>query len=375
MRPGLGAGPTIVTAAPSVERAVSAISEPEPPLLEVRALRRDFHRQGSVVSAIDGVDLAVYAGDSLGIIGESGSGKSTLARCITRLDRPTAGTVHFQGRDVTGSSDRALLWFRRQVQPVFQDALTALNPRWTVRRLLFEPLRIYHEADQDARVAVVLDDVGVRREWLNRRPHDLSGGERQRVAIARALVLRPSVLVLDEPTASVDMSMRRSLLALLVRLQAEHGLTYLYISHDIRTVKQTCSRTVVMYRGRLVEEGSTRDVLTTPAHVYTRVLVSAVPRPAALGSARRSDRLRPRTDGPRPSSTVGESACVFLARCPCSLPECGTHVPKVDLGRGHVARCVLAGRLPPDGDGTGHSAPWGGPDNVGPAIELVEEGR
>ena len=245
-------------------------------VLEAREIRVDYHRDGAVTRALTGVSLALQAGESVGVIGESGSGKSTLARCVTGLERPASGRVLFRDRDITGQSARALRWFRREVQPVFQDPLTALNPRWTVRQLILEPLKINREQDQQSRLDEVISDVGLPGELLSRRPRDLSGGERQRVAIARAMVLRPSVLVLDEPTASVDMSMRRSLLALLKRLQAEHGLTYLYISHDIRTVEETCSRTIVMYRGQVVEEGPTGDILQSPAHVYTRVLVSAI---------------------------------------------------------------------------------------------------
>jgi oligopeptide/dipeptide ABC transporter ATP-binding protein len=309
-------------------------------LIEVRDLRRNFRRGNEMLHAVDGVDLAVTEGEAVGIIGESGSGKSTLARLITRLDRPTAGSVHFRGQDVTVLSDRKLRWFRRQVQPVFQDPLASLNPRWNVRRLIAEPLRIFREPEIDRRLAEVLDDVGLHDDLLARRPRDLSGGERQRVAIARAIVLRPAVLVLDEPTASVDMSMRHSLLALLARLQAEHDLTYLYISHDIRTVEQTCNRTVVMYRGRLVEQGPTLEVLRTPQHVYTEVLMSAVPQ-VGQGTGTRN-RLRARSE-----STVARSAsgCVFLERCPQSQPECADSPPIVEVSPGHIAVCMLAGHL------------------------------
>ena len=309
------------------------------PLIEVRGLRKDYRRGGEVLHAVDGIDLALMPGESVGVIGESGSGKSTLARCITRLERPTSGGVFFQGTDVTGLDDRALRWFRRQVQPVFQDPLAALNPRWTAGRLIAEPLKIHGERDAERRVDEVLRDVGLAKELMRRRPRDLSGGERQRVAIARAIVLRPSVLVLDEPTASVDMSMRRALLALLKHLQSEHGLTYLYISHDIRTVEKTCSRTVVMYRGRLAEEGPTTAVLSSPSHVYTQILVSAIPR--VDGSVPRSGRLRAHPSAGKHSP---DSGCIFVDRCPRALPECAADPPMVEVTPGHRAACVLADR-------------------------------
>lgn len=306
------------------------------PIIEVRELRMDYRREGDLTRAVDGVSLALKAGESLGVIGESGSGKSTLARCITGLERPTSGRVLFRDNDIAGRSDRSLRWFRREVQPVFQDPLTALNPRWTVRQLILEPLKIYGEQDLERRLREVLADVGLPAHLLGRRPRDLSGGERQRVAIARAIVLRPSVLVLDEPTASVDMSMRRSLLALLKRLQTEHGLAYIYISHDIRTVEKTCGRTVVMYRGRVAEEGPTAAVLNSPGHVYTRVLVSAVPRPEQSGH---HDRLRTRS---APEQELPDSGCPFVDRCPLALPECSSPPPVVQISPGHSAACVLA---------------------------------
>lgn len=314
-------------------------------LIEVRGLRKDYRRGSDVLHAVDGMDLALVQGESVGIIGESGSGKSTLARCITRLDRPTAGRVFFQDKDVTALSDRALRWFRREVQPVFQDPLTSLNPRWNVRQLISEPLKIHGEPEVGRRVAEVLREVGLGTELLARRPGNLSGGERQRVAIARAIVLRPAVLVLDEPTASVDMSMRRALLALLKRLQSEHGLTYLYISHDIRTIAETCSRTVVMYRGRMAEEGPTADVLNSPRHVYTQVLISAIPRalPRALPrgdfAARQQDRLKARTEL---GGHLSSSGCLFADRCPRVLPECAEPPPVIEVRPGHRAACVLA---------------------------------
>lgn len=259
-------------------------------LIEVRELRKDFRREGSILHAVDGVDLLLEKGEAVGIIGESGSGKSTLARCVTKLEEPTSGRIFYDGTDITGHSDRALGQFRRHVQPVFQDPMTALNPRWSVRRLILEPMHIHREPHSEQRLVELIEQVGLRKEHLLRRPMELSGGERQRVAIARAIALHPSVLVLDEPTASIDMSMRRSLLALLKRLQDEEHLTYLYISHDIRTVEQTCSRTLVMYRGKVVEEGSTPDVLNRPSDSYTRKLMASVPRVgfAVAGSVSRS---------------------------------------------------------------------------------------
>ena len=307
------------------------------PLIEVRGLRKDYRRGGDVLHAVDGIDLALMPGESVGIIGESGAGKSTLARCITRLERPTSGRVFFQGVDVTDLSDRALRRFRREVQPVFQDPLTVLNPRWTVRRLIAEPLKIHGERNAERQVDEVCRDVGLASELMTRRPRDLSGGERQRVAIARAIALRPSVLVLDEPTASVDRPARRALLALLKRLQSEYGLTCLYISHDIRTIAETCGRTIVMYRGRLAEEGPTTAILNSPRHVYTQILISSIPRIDGAGA--QPGRLKA---GPASGQHLPDTGCLFAHRCPRALPECAAGPPVVEVAPGHRAVCVLA---------------------------------
>jgi oligopeptide/dipeptide ABC transporter ATP-binding protein len=308
-------------------------------LIEVRGLRKDYRRGGEVLRAVDGIDLAVMPGEAVGVIGESGAGKSTLARLVTRLEHPTSGSVFYQGTDVTGMPDRALRRFRREVQPVFQDPLTALDPRWTVRRLITEPLKIHGGHDAERRVDEVRRDVGLASELMTRRPRDLSGGERQRVAIARAIVLRPSLLVLDEPTASVDMPARRALLALLKRLQSEHGLTCLYISHDIRTIEETCSRTIVMYRGRLAEEGPTAAILNSPRHIYTQILISSIPH---IDSATaRPGRLKAR---PASVQHLPDAGCLFAHRCPRALPECAADPPVVEVTPGHRAACVLAGR-------------------------------
>jgi len=307
------------------------------PLIEVRGLRKDYRRGGAVLHAVDGIDLALMPGEAVGVIGESGAGKSTLARLITRLERPTSGGVFYQDTDVTSLSDRALRRFRREVQPVFQDPLTALNPRWVVRRLITEPLKIYGERDAERRVDEVLRDVGLGKDLMTRHPRDLSGGERQRVAIARALVLRPSMLVLDEPTASVDMATKRTLLALLNRLQSEHGLTCLYISHDIRTIAETCGRTIVMYRGRLAEEGPTTAILNSPRHVYTQILISSIPRIDGAGA--QPGRLKA---GPASGQHLPDTGCLFAHRCPRALPECAAGPPVVEVAPGHRAVCVLA---------------------------------
>src|SRR5665213_1713527 len=256
------------------------------PLVEVSAIRKEFRERGQTIRAVDDVTFAIYPGETVGLVGESGCGKSTLARCIVRLIEPSSGRMLFDGEDYTQAPERRLRRLRKDIQIVFQDPSTALNPSWSVRQLITEPLKLHRIVGVEARLHDVLDEMALSRSVLDRRPSQLSGGQRQRVAIARAIVTRPRFIVLDEPTASVDMSIRLSLLQLLRELQREHGLTYLFISHDLSTVRHLCERILVMYLGKVVEQGRTADVFEHPAHVYTQVLLSAIPIPEP--GARRS---------------------------------------------------------------------------------------
>ncbi|MFZ0216612.1 MAG: ABC transporter ATP-binding protein [Candidatus Dormiibacterota bacterium] len=307
------------------------------PLLQVCDVTKEFHQHGRIVHAVQEVSLQIAAGETVGLVGESGCGKSTLARLIVRLDDPTSGRVMFDGQDLTRMPERRLRHVRKDVQIVFQDPTTALNPSWSVRHLIAEPLHLHGVAGGDARVQEVLNEVELTRGVLHRRPGQLSVGQRQRVAIARAIVTRPRFIVLDEPTASVDMSIRLSLLGLLRDLQREYGLTYLFISHDLSTVRHLCDRVLVMYMGRVVEYGPTAGVFADPAHVYTRILLSAIPIPDPTV---KPSRLMAR--GEPPSPTEVPSGCPFRTRCPEVVEICAQPQAFARVGPGHEAACRLA---------------------------------
>ena len=233
---------------------------PPRPLLVVDGLEHVFRAAAGQVYAVNGVSFRIAPGEAVGLVGESGSGKSTVAKCLVRLLEPTGGRILFGGRDVTHLSEREFRPLRSRVQMVFQDPTMSLNPRLSVRQTLSEPLRLHKVAANgslEARLADLMDLVNLDRRFLGRRPHQLSGGQRQRVGIARAIATRPDFVVLDEPTSSLDMSIRIQIIALLRRLQSELGMTYLFISHDLSTVRYLCSRVLVMYLGQVVEEGPT----------------------------------------------------------------------------------------------------------------------
>ncbi len=255
------------------------------PLLQVEHLVKEFSRGGFLrrgpgVRAVDDVSFEISKGETFGLVGESGSGKTTTGRCILRLIEPTSGQVTFDGRDVLGLGASDLRSARRNFQIVFQDPYSSLNPRMRVGDIVEEPLIIHRDGGKDERAARV-DDlfelVGLSRDQRQRYPHEFSGGQRQRIGLARALALNPSFIVLDEPVSALDVSVQAQVVNLLLDLQERLGLTYLFIAHDLRLVRQVCSRIGVMYRGRLLEVGTSADVFERPAHPYTRALLSAIP--------------------------------------------------------------------------------------------------
>jgi ABC-type oligopeptide transport system ATPase subunit len=257
-------------------------------LLEVDALVKEFTRKRglfaprSVVRAVDGVTFHVDEGETFGLVGESGSGKTTTGRCILRLIEPTSGTVRFRGEDVLAFSPARMRQARRDMQIVFQDPYSSLNPRMRVGTIVEEPLIIHKvgtKAERRARVAELFELVGLDPSQLTRYPHQFSGGQRQRIGLARALALNPSFILADEPVSALDVSVQAQVINLLLDLQARLKLTYLFIAHDLRLVRHICSRVAVMYLGRIVEMGETEAIFAAPAHPYTRALLSAIPVP------------------------------------------------------------------------------------------------
>jgi ABC-type oligopeptide transport system ATPase subunit len=258
------------------------------PLLEVRNLVKEFPargalwRSGARVRAVDEVSFAIGEGETFGLVGESGSGKTTTGRCILRLVTPTSGEVHFRGEDVLGASRTRMRELRRQMQIVFQDPYSSLNPRMRAGTIVEEPLVIHRVGDRAARRARVeelLRLVGLDRAAMRRYPHEFSGGQRQRLGLARALALNPSFIVADEPVSALDVSMQAQVINLLMDLQQQLALTYLFIAHDLRLVEQICDRVAVLYRGRIVELGDTASIFASATHPYTKALLSAVPVP------------------------------------------------------------------------------------------------
>ena len=317
------------------------------PLLRVRDLKVHFPIRGGLldrpvgwVKAVDGVDLDIGRGESVALVGESGCGKSTLGAAILGMQQPTGGTISFDGRPVVHGSDAARRALSRELQIVFQDPVSALNPKLSVGESIAEPLAIHGVGtarQRRERVAELLGLVGLHPQHAARLPNAFSGGQRQRIVIARALALNPKLLILDEPVSALDVSIRSQILNLLLDLQRRFGLSYLFISHDLSVVRHFSDRVAVMYLGHLVETGATADVFARPIHPYTEALLSAVPLP---DPAAQRARHRIVLKGDLPSPANPPKGCKFVTRCPLAEAICHeVPPPLLDHGGGHMAAC------------------------------------
>jgi len=324
-------------------------------LLDVERLHVHFRlhegwglgRRG-VLRAVDGVTFAIAEGETLGLVGESGCGKSTLGRAVLRLVEVSAGKVRFAGADITKMSERRLRPLRRYMQPIFQDPFGSLNPRRTVRDIVGEAMLVHKlarsEEAMEARVAELLERVGLPADALRRYPHEFSGGQRQRIAIARALALSPRLIVADEPLAALDVSVQTQIVNLLRALQREMGLAYLFIGHDLRMIEYLSDRVAVMYLGRFVELAGKRALFDRPLHPYTRALLAAVPVPDP-----ERDRRRIVLGGDVPNPLDPPPGCAFHPRCPEALPACRKERPELrEVAPGHFAACL---RVAAEGEG------------------------
>jgi len=320
----------------------------ETPILELEDLQVHFPVRGGLlgrevarVRAVDGVTLSVARGETLGLVGESGCGKSTLGRAVLRLLEPTGGTVRFAGRDVTHLSQRELRPLRREMQMIFQDPYSSLNPRMRVGDIVGEAFAIHgiaRGAERERRVGEILQRCGLRPDVIDRYPHEFSGGQRQRIGIARALAVQPKLVVADEPISALDVSIQAQIVNLLLDLQQELGLTYVFVSHDLKVVEFLATRVAVMYLGRVVEIAPAARIYAAPAHPYTQALLSAVP---TIDPARR--RRRVILEGDVPSPMHPPKGCAFHPRCPEAGRRCAEETPKLlPLGDGHATACFLA---------------------------------
>jgi peptide/nickel transport system ATP-binding protein/oligopeptide transport system ATP-binding protein len=321
-----------------------------PPLLEVEGLKKHFPlRRGLLpgaaaqVYAVDGISFAIAPGETLGLVGESGCGKSTAGRTILKLLEPTAGRIRLRGRDITDLSPRAMRPFRRELQVIFQDPYSSLNPRMTAGAIVAEPLtnfRIASGREVEDRTAGLFRRVGLRPEEMRRYPHEFSGGQRQRLGIARALALNPSLIVGDEPVSALDVSVQAQVINLLMDLQEEYRLSYLFIAHDLAVVEHISHRVAVMYLGKIVELADKASLFLAPQHPYTQALLSAVPKPAPRTAGARSERIILKGDVPSPIRPP--AGCRFHTRCPYAFDRCKAEEPALrQVEPGHWAACHL----------------------------------
>jgi oligopeptide transport system ATP-binding protein len=340
----------------------------QPPILQVRDLVKHFpikkglvfSKQVGAVKAVDGLSFDLWAGETLGMVGESGCGKSTTGRAILQLHAPTSGSVVFEGQELTTLSSAQMRPVRRELQIVFQDPYASLNPRMTVGNIIGEPLTIHQIGTKEqrrARVRELLDIVGLNPQFTNRYPHEFSGGQRQRIGIARALALQPKMIVCDEPVSALDVSIQAQVLNLLEDLQAQFGLTYLFIAHDLAVVKHISDRVAVMYLGKIVEIAESEKLYENPQHPYTQALLSSIP-VADPEVARRKDRIVLSGDVPSPANPP--SGCPFHERCWKMQEICKQQMPPLEQrDENHLAACWFPG-------------PEGAPGTITPA-KIIEQ--
>ncbi|GAA4963888.1 dipeptide ABC transporter ATP-binding protein [Yinghuangia aomiensis] len=308
-----------------------------------------FQTKVGAVQAVDGVSFDLHPGETLGLVGESGCGKSTVAKLLMNLERPTAGKVLYKGNDITRVTGKALKAVRRNIQMVFQDPYTSLNPRMTVGDIIGEPFAIHPEVaprgDRRKKVQDLLDLVGLNPEHINRYPHQFSGGQRQRIGIARGLALNPEIIICDEPVSALDVSVQAQVVNLMERLQAELGLAYVFIAHDLSVVRHISDRVAVMYLGKIVEIGTETQIYDHPTHPYTQALLSAVPVPDPAG---RDERERILLTGDVPSPANPPSGCRFRTRCWRAQDICAEEEPLLQIRSGpgaeaaHASACHFA---------------------------------
>ena len=325
------------------------------PILETKELKVWFPvyrgiipRHVADVKAVDGVSISVNAGETLGVVGESGCGKSTLGKAIMGLVDTTAGEILFATEehppvDLAQLGRRGMRPYRREIQMVYQDPYSSLNPRLSVEEIVSEPLSIHMKEmkpeERRDKVAWLLGKVGLNKDQMNRYPHEFSGGQRQRIGIARALATNPKLIIADEPVSALDVSIQAQVINLLMDLQQEFGLTFVFIAHDLSVVEHISKRIAVMYLGNVVEVGTTEQIMRAPKHPYTQALLSAVPRP----DPEMQREARVALQGDVPSPMAKPSGCGFRTRCPIAQEKCaGERPPYVDFGKGHQAACYYA---------------------------------